>query len=202
MLFFFVGDRYNRDAPLSIRMRFMEESMRYSCLAVALLLSLSGSARAQPEVDRIIDRAIQAHGGAANLARLKARHSKTRGRVFRETPIPFTQEIFAQAPNQIRENMQFQATASPGTVVTVLNGASARLEINGNNRPLDDGVLNELKESAYLAQLVRLISSKNKEHQRPLWGDHRLRPAGAGSEVLTKGHRTVTFISIRNMAYW
>lgn len=138
--------------------------MRHAFLAGLALLWSSSVAIGQTEVERVIDRAIQAHGGAANLARLKARHCKTRGQAFRGTPVPFTQEVFAQSPNQIKEIMQFPVSGVPASVVaTVLNGSAGHMEINGKSQPLDDAMLNELREAAHLAHLVRLVDLKSQQ---------------------------------------
>ncbi len=167
--------------------------MRSSVAAAAVFLCACGIAAGQQGVDQLLDRAVQAHGGAANLSRLKARHCQTRGQVIRGTPVPFTQEILAQAPKQIKEVMQFQvAGAPPGTVVTVLNGDSGRMEISGKSQPLDDNMIYELKEAAHLAQLVRLTELKNKEYRLTALGESAVSGRSAmGIRITSPGHRDV-----------
>jgi hypothetical protein len=172
----------------------MEGNMRLLWwMAAAIVLVSTGAVRAQTEAERLVDRAILAHGGAANLKRLPARQSKTRGRLIRETPIPFTQEIVAHPPLRIKEITQFQAGDAPAMIVTILDHGTGRMEINGQRRALNESMVNELKESAYVAQLARLVDLNYKDYQLTPLGESSVNGRLVrGLRVTSRGHRDVT----------
>jgi hypothetical protein len=169
--------------------------MRHSygvVLAAAFGLLGTGTVAAQSQTDRILDRAIQAHGGAANLTRLQARQIKMRGQLFMETPIAFVQEFAAQPPHRIKEITQFQAGKDQVTKVTIFHGTTGRMELNGKNQPLNESMLNELKERAYSLQLAHLVELKKKEYRLTPLGESAANGRSmAGIRVENQGHREI-----------
>jgi hypothetical protein len=126
-------------------------------LAAGLFLGLAGGTRAQEAVRAVIEKAVKAHGGEANLARLRAGHSKSKGTMDLEGSIPFTREAFYQLPDRMKEIQELEANGSKFTVVSVLNGDKARVDINGAPAPGEAKIAEELKEAMHLLRVTRLV---------------------------------------------
>ena len=91
------------------------------CLSLAVSLCASASAIGQPAA--VVQRALKGHGGAANLSRLRAGHTKTEGKIELGDGIPFSQEAIYQLPNQLKEIQELDLNGQKRTVVVVLDGA-------------------------------------------------------------------------------
>src|SRR5947208_3438225 len=93
-------------------------------LAVALL-GLAPWARAQPTARSVIEKAVQAHGGVEQLAKLKALRIKSKGTAALlpgADPVGFTGETTAQMPGQIKNVMEFDLQGKKHTLVQVIDG--------------------------------------------------------------------------------
>lgn len=167
--------------------------MRRLLIVCALLMSLLGSPNrswAQDDARAIIDKAINALGGEARLARYKARQNKTRGLLHSLGGVPFTQEVFYQSPNQIKEVLRAGAEGKEVTITTALNGDKGWMQADGPAQPLNERVLAELKETAHLRLVCRCTVLKDRAYQLSLLGDFPIdnRPT-VGIRVSTRGYR-------------
>ncbi|GIW82714.1 MAG: hypothetical protein KatS3mg105_4521 [Gemmatales bacterium] len=115
---------------------------------------LPSLAFAQSEVQAIIDKAIAAHGGKDRLNRLKARYVKSKGVLHFAGGLPFTQEIYYEAPSRIKETTDVNKEQ---VITTVFNGKEGWIILNGKQQKVDKKILEELKEAAHQAQITRLI---------------------------------------------
>jgi len=93
-------------------------------LALALL-GLAPCARAQSTARAVIEKAVQAHGGVEQLAKLKALRIKSKGTAALlpgADPVAFTGETTAQMPGQIKNVMEFDLQGKKHTLVQVIDG--------------------------------------------------------------------------------
>src|SRR5437016_1019258 len=108
-----------------------------ACGVIALSLFLMGTAtaRADDTAKDLIKKAIKAHGGAANLAKLKVRQEKTRttfdakGKTFTSTT-----DSFLLLPGRRKDTSEFEYGARKFTSILVVQGAKAWNHANGQTR--------------------------------------------------------------------
>ena len=155
---------------------------------VCLLLGSAELVRAQDNSLAVIDKAIKAHGGEEQLAKLKARQVKIKG--VAGDSIPFTQIVFYQAPAQIKEITYVDVLGRKSTIISVWNGTEGWIIVDGEAQELSDKKLIELKEAAHLARVSRLAGLKNKDYQLAALAEIQVgdRPA-AGVKISAKGYR-------------
>jgi hypothetical protein len=131
-----------------------------------LPVALVGQAPVPPTARAIVQRAIRAHGGEANLSRLKAGHAKTDGVIERSgASISFTQEAYYQLPDQLKETQVVELNDQKRRVTIVLNGQQGWINGNGQTAPLSQALLEELQEAAYLLRLTRLTPLLDKRFE-------------------------------------
>jgi hypothetical protein len=106
----------------------------------------------------VIQRAIRAHGGEANLKRLKAAHTKADGIIAMGAGVPFTQEAFYELPGRLKEIQVLETNGQKRVVTIVVDGDRGWLNTNGQTVPLGATVLEELREAIHLIQVNRLVS--------------------------------------------
>src|SRR5438552_1866347 len=118
------------------------------CLGISAANSLAAQESARP----VLDRAIKAHGGASQLAKLRAGHVKMRGSLELTQTIAFTKEEFFYLPDKVREIQEFDAPGRKNHFLLGLNGERGWLEVNGKVQHLENQMLDELKEGVHLLQ--------------------------------------------------
>lgn len=136
----------------------------FGSLTLATALVFVPSAAAQTDLPALIDRAVQAYGGEAQLAKMRARHNKCEGTltVGKGVQVPFTQEVYFQAPSQLKEIMSAEVNGAKQTVVSILNGDKGVMHANGQMHDLSAAMLAELKEGVHFAQVTRFTALKER----------------------------------------
>lgn len=164
----------------------------FSIAFFAPLLLSTLPARAQDNPAAVIDRAVKAYGGEENLAKFKARQNKTKGTLHIGNGISFTQEVYYQAPGQIKEIMVAEVNGKKSTIVTLLNGDKGSIFVDGQPQEVNDKVLAELKEAAHLARVSRFVGLKDKTYELSVLPEIKLegKPA-VGIKVSAKGLRDI-----------
>lgn len=165
----------------------------FSMLAALLLAALGSSARAD-EAHALVERAIQAAGGAANLERAGATLTHTLGTIGAAGgTMSFTQEIRFERPNRYRQVVTLkQGDGKPVDLITVYDGRKGWLKHDGRVDDLDERQLEETRETVYLAQLLRLLCLRDPAFELKILGDAKVadRPA-VGLRVSARGYRDV-----------
>ena len=95
------------------------------CLATALVLAVSGAARAEKkdECQAVIEKAIKATGGAENLAKVKAFSCKLKGKFYgMGEGVDYTGEWAVQQPHKLRVQIDSEAGGMKFTFIRVVNG--------------------------------------------------------------------------------
>lgn len=159
---------------------------------IGLLWLSAGRAGAQDNPQTIIDRALKAYGGEANLTKFKARQNKTKGTLYLTTDISFTQEVAYQAPSQIKEVMQVEVNGKKSVIVTLLNGDKGSIFIDGQPKEVNDKILAELKEAAHVARVSRFVGLKDSTYELSPLPEVKVENKPAlGVKVSAKGFRDI-----------
>jgi hypothetical protein len=139
----------------------------------------------------VIQRAVKAHGGEANLKKFKAGHTKADGIIALGAGVPFTQEAFYELPSRMKEIQVLEANGQKRVVTIVLDGDHGWLSANGQTVPLSETVLGELREAIHLIQVNRLVSLLEDKRFRlsPLQDAQVEGAAAYGLRVSTTGRR-------------
>ena len=159
-----------------------------------LLISVSGVS-AQDKARAIIEKAIQAQGGEAKVAKLRTMRIKVEGTmsfVPGQPDLPFTIEDVWQMPHRYKTSSTFQLQDQKFIQIQAIDGDKGWVQANGQTQEMPREALDEMKEQVYAEDLDRLafLTEKNVEISTvdPLEVDGR--PA-VGVIVKMKGHRDV-----------
>lgn len=160
-------------------------------LALCALAFGSGWAGAQ-DCRALVERAIQAHGGAERLARWQAVSSRSRGTLHAGGGASFTAESFTQLPDQMKTVLRLQAGGQETVQAQVLNGDRAWSAVNGQTRELDAAGVRELKEAVYAERIAGLLVLREPAYSLEPMPEVSVagRPA-LGVRVTSPGHREV-----------
>lgn len=162
-------------------------------LGAAMSLLLAGGSRAA-EADAIVDKAIQAHGGAEKLGKYKAEQWKARG--VMQSPmgkLEYTAEYAHQDPNLFR----FDATADIGgnkvTITAITDGKNAWEKMGDMVREMEKKKFAAFQHNMYTTRLTQLLPLKEKGFTLTAAGEDKVndKPALA-VKVSHKDHPDVT----------
>lgn len=107
---------------------------------------------------QIISRAIEAHGGKAQITKVHADRVKLKGKmVVGKTEIPYTADTMVQLPNQFRNTVQFNQGKKDVTMVQVINGEKIALWVNGASQKLPLAMEEEIRQSFALNRAIRMV---------------------------------------------
>src|SRR2546421_222339 len=102
------------------------------CSAAAVVLTFAGPTLAQETPRAIIEKAIKAHGGEANLAKLRAVRMKTKGEAhLNDQTFPFTTVSASQLPGQSRSAVDVDTGAGTINWVFVANSKKSWQSFQG-----------------------------------------------------------------------
>jgi hypothetical protein len=161
-----------------------------TCSFLAVVFIGHSPAAEKPSV--ILQRAIQAHGGEANLSRLKAGHSKADGVIALGAGVPFTQEAFYQLPNRLKEIQVLEVDGQKRVVTLALEGERGWINTNGQTVAIGDTVLSELREAVHLIQVSRFLSLQDPGVRLTSLAEIQVGGAPAyGLRVSVAGHRDI-----------
>lgn len=168
--------------------------MRTSRFAVLALALLASPAAAQ-DAKAVIEKAVQAHGGADRIDRYPAAIVETKGTVFQlGHVIPFTSRSLYQLPDKCKNVIELEGLNAKRSITRSLSGGEERLTVNGEVQKVSEPQTREFREETYLQNVVRLT---------PLLKDpgYTLTDAGTtqvngkpavGVKVSAKDHKDVT----------
>jgi hypothetical protein len=167
-------------------------------LAAGLVLGLVGPAPAddQAEVRAVLDKAIQAVGGAEKLTKYKAATWKGKGKFYGlGDGIDYTGEWAVQGYDQMRFVIDIEVMGQKIKQTIVRNGDKGWIRVNEMLLDMDKDMVAEQKEQAYanaLASLEPLAKKEQKFDLAPL-GEIKVDDRTAvGVRISSKGHRDVS----------
>jgi hypothetical protein len=164
-----------------------------AALTVGLFFSLAWRGPAQDdEVRALLERGIQALGGAERIQKQQAGRLKTKGRLEILGGVDSTQETAYQVPNKFRQQLDMEINGQKVTVVTVYDGKKGAIDVNGQKLPPDDKITGVLKDAAYQMQVGRLVSLKEKGYELSTLGETQVNGKPAlGIRVVKQGYPDV-----------
>jgi hypothetical protein len=169
-----------------------------SAASVAFLLfAFAGPSRADDKADlqKVIDKAIKAHGGAEKLEKVKALTFKMKGKFYGmgEEGIDFTGEFASQEPDKSRVEISGEVMGTKFKFVQVVNGDKGWKQIMDNTEELDKEGIAEAKEALHAGAVGRLVTLKKKGFNLEPLGEVKIgdKPA-IGVRVTRKGYRDVS----------
>jgi hypothetical protein len=134
-------------------------------LASASLLLATPSPAHADDSTAVIDKAIQALGGEANLAKVKAASWKSKNKiVFNGNENTGTGAVAFQGLDHYRQEFEGDFNGNHFKAVTLLNGDKGSRHFGDNNQDLDKEGLANAKRTVYLAVVpVTILPLKDKQ---------------------------------------
>ncbi len=162
-----------------------------AAVACGLVVALTGVARADDAKAReIIDKAITAHGGEAELKKLNATSMKMKGTVHvMGMEIAFTGDVASDGADRNRADLEIEVMNQKIRVSNVFNKDKGWAKINDDVKELDKDQIAEAREKAHAGHLVRLLPLKDKAYTLSVVGDEKV------------GNAEVTVIRIERKGY-
>ncbi len=155
----------------------------------------ANSNMAAAQAGAIVEKAIQAQGGEANLAKLKIARVKGTYRRFIDATQGKTAvswEEITRQPDRMKNVQEAELGGQKTTMTVVLRGDEGWISMNGQTEAMDKEMLASTKEELYVDAVSSLLPLKAKECQLSVLAEVKLngRPA-AGVKVAAKGHQDV-----------
>src|SRR5262245_11479191 len=143
----------------------------------------------------IVEKAIQAQGGQAKVAKLRTMRIKVEGTtdlVPGQPNLPFAIEDIWQMPSRYKSSTTFQLQGKKFTQTQVIDGDKGWIQINGQVQDMPKEALAEMKEQKYAEDLDRLGFLSDKGIELSMLAEIKVdgKPA-LGVLVKSKGHRDV-----------
>lgn len=161
-------------------------------------LLLTGVARLQADdaaqARRILDKAIQAAGGDAKLAKFKAFTSKGKGKInIMGSEIEFTFDVAVQPPKQVRRHIEADVSGTKFERTYVLNSDKGWVTTMGNTDEMSPEQLAVEREDLYAGWVTTLEPLKNASFQLAPLPEIKVgdRPA-VGVKVSQRDHKDVS----------
>lgn len=147
----------------------MSVALGFTCL-------LALRAGADDQVKAVIEKAVKAHGGEANLTKYKAVVQSGKGVLaLQGMELEFTATISGQLPDKVREEIHLESMGQKLDIIRVFNGKEGWTAGMGQTQPFSDAEIKEAKNSMfenYVENLVPLL--KDKELKVELIGDDKV----------------------------
>ena len=162
-------------------------------LGALVVLTDLGRSDETKDLTAIIDRALEAHGGAAKLAKCNAHVLKGTGKFFAlGDPLDYTLDIVSQADKQFRLGVDLSIMGQNLKIIVVIQGEKGWDKLNDGVMEMAADELAEHKEQMYCDQVSSLLPLKDKGYKLAPLGDVKVGSAVAvGVRVSKNGHRDV-----------
>lgn len=169
--------------------------MAYGLLALSLPFVLSAlGAAGEKEAAAIIEKAVKAHFPKGIDTKNKGLRTKSKGTIHvMGLDLDFSQEVALQGDSKFKEVIEMSVMGKAITVTTVFNGKQAWIRANDKDIKIDDDLLNEFKDAAYLMSLMTGLFGKEKGLKFSLLGEHKIKDKPAlGVNVSREGKKDVS----------
>jgi hypothetical protein len=189
----------NRPDGVSGRFRFPrsgEATMRTLlslASAACLLFAANGRADEQADLQKIIDKAIKAHGTDKAAKDKKASTFKVKGTVHTMgLDLDFTGDYQTQEPDKVRQAMTVNLNGTDVEVVTVFDGKKAWVRAMGNTMDLGEDAVAAFKEEIYAGKVDDLTGLKEKGYKLGSLAEKKIgERAAVGVSVAREGHKDI-----------
>jgi hypothetical protein len=167
--------------------------MRFRCATLVTCVAALGfasAALAQEDVKAVLEKAVKAHGGKENLAKMSMLNSKSKGTIDLFGGLNFEQESTSNLPKQFKETIALEIAGSKQTIITVFDDGKAWANINGVTNDVDEKTTQEIKQASNLMQLGSLRFVDNKDYTVTPLGESKVDgKAVVGVKVARHGFR-------------
>jgi hypothetical protein len=166
---------------------------RIFAATVLICLPLAVRAGDRDTALAVLDQAVGAHGGEANLVKVQTAVRSSRGlsATFGKE-VPFTEELILQLPDRFRLTVELGG-AQKGRILQVVNRDKGWQSTGGAVSAMPAERIEELREEAYLLWLATLAPLRKEAdfELAPLAESKINDRAAAGIRVKSKGHEDV-----------
>src|SRR5262245_8191478 len=169
-------------------MRILLTVTAVACLVVAP----PSRADEQADVQKVIEKAIKAHG--ENVGKHKAAAFKMKGKFYGagEQAADFTAEFKVQEPSQSRMDINLDIAGSSIEGIQTLNGDKGWKSVGGNVEDMNKDEYEEAKEGLYADRVSRLLPLKEKGFKLSSLGEKKVGDRVAvGVKIAHEGHREI-----------
>jgi hypothetical protein len=171
--------------------------MKPLCLLLVLagFLSPDSLVYGEDKPEAIVEKAIEAQGGAAKVAKLRTMRIKVEGTIDMiavKLNVPFTLEDSWQMPGRYKTTTTLQLVGKNSTQTFVLDGDKGWAEVDGKVEDLPTEAIAELREQKYSEDLDRLGFLNEKGYELTRLDEVKINDKPAvGLLIKSKGHRDV-----------
>lgn len=138
-------------------------------LAILGLLGYAVPGTAQDDAKGVIEKAIEAHGGAEALEKYPAGKVEGSGTIaLLGSELDMTLESMYQLPSKMKNIIEVNFMGQTLRTVQIVNGDRAEMTVNGMEIPLDEPMLDELKQGVQLEEIYRLSPLLDAEQEYEL----------------------------------
>jgi outer membrane lipoprotein-sorting protein len=137
--------------------------MRTTTAVLVSLLLLAGrvspaAAQESPSPRVILEKAVAAHGGMEQLARVRADWIRLKGTLFvGDKHLTFMGETTVQLPGQFKNVLTVTSGSETHKLVQVLDGEKAWVTVDGQPHKMSATALAEMRETLNLDRAIRLV---------------------------------------------
>jgi hypothetical protein len=166
-----------------------------AAMACGFVLALTGAARADDgKAKDVIAKAIEAHGGEAEMKKLDCTSMKMKGTVHvMGMEIPFIGDAASQGADKRRVDLEIDVMNQKIRVTNVFSKDKGWAKINDEVKEMDKDQLTEATEQAHAQKVASLVPLKDKAYTLSLVGDDKVGNTPVSVvRVEHKGRRDVT----------
>lgn len=168
----------------------------YAILALGFTFGANSLARADEKTDAkaVVDKAIEAHGGEAELKKLNATSSKIKGTIHAMgMDIEFTGDISNQAGDRVRVEIDAEVGGQKFRIVNVFDKDKGWVKFANDSKEMDKDQIAEAREQGHAGNLANLLALKDKTFGISLVGEDKVGTTPAMViRVSRKDYRDVT----------
>lgn len=126
-------------------------------LGLAVIVFAASASPAQNAAKKVIEAAIQAHGGADNLRKFKAGETKFTGDItIAGMEIPFTGTVTHEVPGKFHMTLNVDVGGVKQTITQVVNGKLVAMTVNGQSQTVSDAQKIELIQAPIMQEIAQL----------------------------------------------
>ncbi len=162
-------------------------------VGLVMTAGMADSAAAQEDARAILNKAIQAMGGAEQLGKFKAATWKGQGKFYGlGEGIAFTMQGATQPPHQSRVDSEIDINGMKFSQIRVVNGDKGWIKMMDTTEEMDKDTLTEAREELYAGWAATLLPLRDPAFQLSVVGEAKVgdRPA-VGIRVSHKNHRDI-----------
>lgn len=159
------------------------------CALIAAWIVTSPAA-AQTDARAVVEKAIEAHGGAARARQFPAGKMAVTGSIhLLGQQFPFTAKFVYLMPDRLKQTVETSQQNVKQTIVQVQSGDKVQVWVNGQPQPLTPADVERYRRGLYIQNLLRLAPLVEAPHTLTLAGElEKLR----GVKVSAPGQKDVT----------